>query len=52
MLRMAKYSHTPISFFMSLSIDDLYGWMDTVAGEIDRQNREIERQVKGGGRHG
>ncbi|WP_443674641.1 hypothetical protein [Megasphaera sp.] len=49
---MAKYSHTSIDFFLSLPVADLRDWVTTVSGEIDRQNKEIEKAGKGGGRHG
>jgi hypothetical protein len=49
---MAKYSHTPIDFFLGLPVSDLRDWMTTVSGEINRQNKEIEKAGKGGGGHG
>ena len=45
---MAKFSHTPINFFLGLQVPDLHDWMLTISEEIQRQNKEIESAGKGG----
>lgn len=38
---MAKYSSTPISYFMELPIGEFFEWLSIINGEIRRENDEI-----------
>ena len=41
-LRMARYSRTPISTYLSMPIAELFEWMEVIGEEIEQENREIE----------
>ena len=50
-LRLAKYTHTPIGFFLRLPIDEFYEWIAVMNGEIQREEKEIKESMddaKGG----
>ena len=41
-MRMAKYSQTPIGYFLEMPISEFLLWMEIISGEIKRENREIK----------
>jgi len=41
-LRMARYSRTPISTYLSMPIAELFEWMEVIGEEIERENQAIE----------
>lgn len=40
-VRMAKYSSTPIGYFMEMPLIEFFDWFDVINGEIQRENEEI-----------
>lgn len=42
-LRVAKYSGSPIEYFMTMPIGDFYEWVKVVNEEVKRENKEIEK---------
>lgn len=42
-MRMAKYSRTPISYFLNLTPDEFYEWVEVMNAEIKRENKELEK---------
>ena len=45
-LRMAKYSNTPIGWFLELPVGEFYSWMKVIGLEIKRENDEIKKMKK------
>jgi hypothetical protein len=41
-LRLAKYSNTPIGYFMEMPIGEFYAWIKVMNAEIERENKEVE----------
>ena len=42
-LRMSKYSSTPLGFFMELPLSELLEWTKTMNDEAKRKNDEMEK---------
>ena len=49
-VRMAKYTHTSIGFFLDLPIEEYASWQSIINAEIERENKAIESAGKGGRR--
>lgn len=47
-LRLAKYSQSPLDYFMEMPITDLCEWISTVNQEIDAEEEAIKKQPKRG----
>jgi hypothetical protein len=45
-LRLAKYSNTPIGWFLELPVGEFYAWMEVIGSEIKRENDEIDKAAK------
>ena len=45
-MRLAKYTKTPISYFMDLPLDEFYEWIKVTNEEIKRENKELEKLKK------
>ena len=41
-LRMSKYSSTPLGFFMGLPLTELLEWIKIVNDEVKRENDELK----------
>lgn len=44
---MARYSRTPMTFFLELTLDELYEWIKLISAEIEAENKALEAS-KGG----
>ena len=42
-LRLAKYSNTPVDFFMEMQAQELGNWFMTAIEETQREKKEIEK---------
>ena len=42
-MRMAKYTNTPIDFFLNLPIDEFYDWVRSVNDEVKRENDALKK---------
>lgn len=49
---MARYSKTPISFYLELELAELCEWMEVISDEIKAENDAINAARKGSTRHG
>mgnify|MGYP000628596755 CR=1 FL=1 len=45
-LRLAKYSQSPLEFFLEMPLSDLCGWIETVNNEIEAEEEACEKQKK------
>lgn len=45
-LRLAKYSQSPLEFFLEMPSSDLCGWIETVNNEIEAEEEACEKQKK------
>ena len=45
-LRLAKYSKSPIDYFLELSIGDFYAWVQTMNEEIDIEREMAKRAAR------
>ena len=45
-MRLAKYTKTPIGYFMEMPIDEFYEWVQVMNAEIKRENKELEKIKK------
>lgn len=45
-LRLAKYSQSPLEFFLEMPLSDLCGWIETVNNEIEAEEEAGEKQKK------
>ena len=45
-LRLAKYSQSPLEFFLEMPLSDLCGWIETVNNEIEAEEKACEKQKK------
>jgi hypothetical protein len=45
-LRLAKYSNTPIGWFLELPMGEFYAWIKVMNAEVDRENKETEAITK------
>lgn len=45
-LRLAKYSQSPMEFFLEMPLSDLCGWIETVNNEIEAEEEACEKQKK------
>ena len=43
---MARYSRTPIDFFLSIPIDEYKTWEKVINDEIKRENKAVENITK------
>ncbi|WP_296731786.1 hypothetical protein [Anaerovibrio sp.] len=43
---MAKYTKTPIDFFLKLSIGEFYKWVEAVNEEIELESKEMKKAQK------
>lgn len=44
-MRLAKYTKTPISFFLELPIGEFYDWVGTMNREIELENKTIKQMA-------
>ncbi|WP_157868799.1 MULTISPECIES: hypothetical protein [Megasphaera] len=47
-MRLAKYTKTPIGWFLEQPIGDFHAWIQVMNEEVDREKEEIEKAKKGG----
>ncbi len=45
-LRLAKYSQSPLDFFLEMPVTDLCGWIETVNGEIEAEEEACSKTKK------
>ena len=45
-LRLAKYSQSPLEFFLEMPLSDLCGWIETVNNEIEAEEEAGEKQKR------
>lgn len=45
-LQLAKYSQSPLEFFLEMPLSDLCGWIETVNNEIEAEEEAGEKQKK------
>ena len=45
-MRLAKYTKTPISYFMDLPLDEFYEWIKIMNEEIKREDKEQDKLKK------
>lgn len=45
-LRLAKYSQSPLEFFLEMPLSDLCGWIETVNNEIEAEEEAGKKQKK------
>ena len=45
-MRLAKYTKTPINFFLDLPPHEFYEWVKVMNDEIKRENKELEKLKK------
>ncbi len=45
-LRLAKYSQSPLEFFLEMPLSDLCGWIEAVNNEIEAEEEACEKQKK------
>lgn len=45
-LRMAKYSVTPVSYFLELPISDFCRWIEVINAEIKAENKRAKASRK------
>ena len=44
-LRLAKYSQSPLGYFLGLSLTDLCGWIAVVNREIEAEEEACKKQI-------
>ncbi len=42
-MRLAKYTKTPINYFLDLPLDEFHEWIKITNAEIKRESKEIEK---------
>nr|DAV63504.1 MAG TPA: hypothetical protein [Caudoviricetes sp.] len=47
-MRLAKYTKTPIGWFLEQQIGDFHAWIQVMNEEVDREKEEIEKVKKRG----
>lgn len=47
-MRLAKYTKTPIGWFLDQSIGDFYEWIQVMNEEVEREEEEMKKAKKGG----
>lgn len=45
-MRLAKYSQSPLGYFLELSLADLCGWIEVVNREIEAEEEACKKQKK------
>ncbi|MCI7200889.1 MULTISPECIES: hypothetical protein [Megasphaera] len=47
-MRLAKYTKTPIGWFLDQPIGDFYEWIQVMNEEVEREEEEMKKAKKGG----
>ena len=45
-MRLAKYTKTPVNYFLDLPLDEFHEWIKLINSEIKRENKELEKLKK------
>ena len=45
-MRLAKYTKTPVGYYLELPIGEFYEWIKVMNAEIKRETRELEKIKK------